>query len=373
MVRDFYFDKILLISFLSLVIIGLIFVFSATSVPSLISEKANAYFYVKREIIWITLGLFVMLGAYVVPINFWKRFAYPSVILSIILLILVLLFPAKVHSTDVKRWLDFGLLRFQPSEFAKFSLVLFFSYFVYLKDENQLQKTESMFAVLLITGLLAGLIIIEPHKGAAIFLTVLIFLLMLSSNFPIKKIITIPLIFTPIFAYFIINSGYAKERFIGLINPIEHRADTGYQAFQSILAFVKGGLLGEGIGNGTQKLRYIPEIHTDYIYALIGEETGFLGAVLVIVIFLIILFRGVKISLKKEDKFTQTLGIGLTYLIVLQALFHILVNVSLMPSTGFTLPFISYGGSSLLMMMVYAGILLRISKEPDKSPIFKGR
>ncbi len=373
MVRDFYFDKILLISFLTLVIIGLIFVFSATSVPSLITEKSNAYFYFKREIMWVVIGLFVMLIAYIIPINFWKRFAYPSVIISIILLILVLLFPAKVHSTEVKRWLDFGLLRFQPSEFAKFSLVLFFSYFVYLKGEKNLQKSESIFAVLVITGLLAGLIIIEPHKGAAIFLTVLIFLLMFSSNFPVKKVISIPLIFVPIFAYFILTSGYAKERFVGLLNPIEHRADTGYQAFQSILAFVKGGFLGEGIGNGTQKLRYIPEIHTDYIYALIGEETGFLGAVFVIFIFIVILYRGVKISLKKEDRFTQTLGIGLTYLITLQALFHILVNVSLMPSTGFTLPFISYGGSSLLMMMVYAGILLRISKEPDKTPVFKGR
>ncbi len=373
MVRDFYFDKILMISFLILIIIGLISVFSATSVPSLISENGNAYSYVKREIMWITLGLFVMLAAYVVPINFWKRFAYPSILISVILLILVLLFPAKVQSTDVKRWLDFGLLRFQPSEFAKFSLVLFFSYFVYLKGEKNLQRSESMFAVLLITGLLAGLIIIEPHKGAAIFLTVLVFLLMLSSDFPLKKVIAIPMIFAPVFAYFILTSGYAKERFVGLLNPIEHRSDTGYQAFQSILAFVKGGLLGEGIGNGTQKLKYIPEIHTDYIYALIGEETGFVGAVIIILIFLVILYRGVKISLKKEDRFTQTLGIGLTYLIVLQALFHILVNVSLMPSTGFTLPFISYGGSSLLMMMVYAGILLRISKEPDKSPVFKGR
>ncbi len=373
MVRDFYFDKVLMISFLSLIIIGLIFVFSATSVPSLMSEKANAYSYFKKEIMWVVLSLFVMLGAYVIPINFWKRFAYPSIIISVVLLILVLLFPAKLHSTEVKRWLDFGLLRFQPSEFAKFSLVLFFSYFVYLKGEKNLKKTESLFAVLFITGLLAGLIIIEPHKGAAIFLTILVFLLMLSSNFPIKKVIAIPLTFIPVFTYFILSSSYAKERFIGLLNPIEHRADTGYQAFQSILAFVKGGLFGEGIGNGTQKLKYIPEIHTDYIYALIGEETGFIGAVFIIILFIVILFRGVKISIKKEDTFTQTLGIGLTYLIVLQALFHILVNVSLMPSTGFTLPFISYGGSSLLMMSIYAGILLRISKEPDKSPIFKGR
>ena len=124
--------------------------------------------------------------------------------------------------------------------------------------------------------------------------------------------------------------------------------------------------MGEGIGNGMQKLNFLPEIHTDYIYALIGEETGFIGAMLIILLFLVILFKGISISIRKEDKFVQALGVGLTYLIVIQALFHILVNLNIMPSTGFTLPFVSYGGSSLMMNMAYAGILLRISKEPNK-------
>ena len=168
------------------------------------------------------------------------------------------------------------------------------------------------------------------------------------------------------------KSGYAEKRIEAMLNPIENRTGISYQVFQSILSFVKGGLTGEGIGGGTQKLKYLPEIHTDYIFALIGEETGFLGAVFVIFIFLLILYRGLKISLNLDDTFSQVLGVGITYMIVIQAFFHIAVNISLFPPTGFTLPFISYGGSSLLVMSAAAGILLRLTKEPKQTIYRRG-
>ncbi len=371
MVRDFYFDRVLFVSFLVLAIIGIIFVYSATSVP-LALEGKDSLKYLKREIIFLVLGSIVMVGAYLTPISFWKKFAYPSVLISLILLVIVLLFPANFDSTHVKRWLDLGFINFQPSEFAKFSVVLFTAAYIGKKNEEFLKKFEASIAMFAVVGILSLLVLIEPHKGAALYLIILLMLIMFSSNFRIKHLVLLSIPGLILFAFKIMTSNYAKNRIVGLLDPEGHRTDVGLQAFQSILSFAKGGLLGEGIGTGTQKLKYLPEIHTDYIYALIGEEAGFIGSVIIIAVFLIILYRGVSISLQKDDKFVQALGVGLTYLIVIQALFHIMVNLNIMPSTGFTLPFVSYGGSSLIMNMAYAGILLRISKEPNKFNLKKG-
>jgi len=371
MVRDFYFDKVLFVSFLILVIAGIIFVYSATSVP-LAMEGKDSLKYLKKEILFLIIGSIVMITAYLTPIYFWKKIAYPSVFISFVLLIIVLLFPANLNATHVKRWLDLGLLTFQPSEFAKFSVVLFTAMYISKKDEKFLKKFEASLALFIVVGILSVLVLIEPHKGGALYLVLLLLMIMFSSNFKIKHLIILMIPGLFIFIFKILTSNYAKNRIIGLLDPEGHRTDVGLQAFQSILSFAKGGILGEGIGTGTQKLKYLPEIHTDYIYALIGEETGFIGALVIIGVFLVILFRGISISLQKEDKFVQVLGVGLTYLIVMQALFHIMVNLNIMPSTGFTLPFVSYGGSSLIMNMAYAGILLRISKEPNKFKLNKG-
>lgn len=374
MVREALFDKTLFLAVFLLIITGITFIYSATFSSGIISG-GDSFYYLKRHILWLIVAFIFGFIAYLVPIDFWKKYAYHIFIISIVLLILVLLFPVHVESTSAKRWLGFGFFRFQPSEFAKFALILFLAKFLTKKDEDFYGKLESYIPIGAAVGVMGFLVFIEPHKGAAIFLFLLTILIMFSSKFSLKHIVRFLIFSSPLIILAIIyalQSPYVRRRIEGFIDPVQTRTDSGYQAFQAILAFVKGGFWGEGIGNGTQKLRYLPEIHTDYIFALIGEETGFFGVIFVITLFLIILYRGIRISLEKNDEFTQILGIGITYLISLQALFHMLVNVSLMPSTGFTLPFISYGGSSLVMYMVYFGILLRISKEPNKSQ-FKRR
>jgi len=374
LVREALFDKTLFLAVFLLIITGITFIYSATFSSGIISG-GDSFYYLKRHILWLIVAFIFGFIAYLVPIDFWKKYAYHIFIISIVLLILVLLFPVHVESTSAKRWLGFGFFRFQPSEFAKFALILFLAKFLTKKDENFYGKLESYIPIGAAVGVMGFLVFIEPHKGAAIFLFLLTILIMFSSKFSLKHIVRFLIFSSPLIILAIIyalQSPYVRRRIEGFIDPVQTRTDSGYQAFQSILAFVKGGFWGEGIGNGTQKLRYLPEIHTDYIFALIGEETGFFGVIFVITLFLIILYRGIKISLEKNDEFVQILGVGITYLISLQALFHMLVNVSLMPSTGFTLPFISYGGSSLVMYTVYFGILLRISKEPNKSQ-FKRR
>ncbi len=366
MIRDFYFDKPLFLAFLSLIVLGVVFVFSATSVPHLLNDK-DPYFFLKKEIFWIIISFIGMVGAYLIPIDIWKKLAYPMVGISILLLILVLFFYVDLEKKDVKRWLDLGIIRFQPSEFAKISVVFFLANYVYRKKEF-LKTYEATFAAFLIPAFISFLVFIEPHKGAAIFIVILTILIMFSAEFDFKKVLIIPAFTLPfLLVAIILSKDYAMERIAAFLDPLTNKSGKAYQIFQALLAFAKGGFIGEGIGAGTQKLRYLPEIHTDYIFALIGEEIGFIGASIVIGIFIFILFRGIKISIEADDTFTQVLGAGLTYLIVMQGLFHMAVNVSLFPPTGFTLPFISYGGSSLLMMSVCAGILLRISKEPKRS------
>ncbi|WP_457643135.1 FtsW/RodA/SpoVE family cell cycle protein [Persephonella sp.] len=371
MIKNIYFDKILVLCFILLYILGIIFVFSATSVPSLLTEK-DPYMYLKKEVIWVVIGLTSMFVAYLIPVELWKKLAYPLAGLTVALLTLVLIFPAEINGLSVRRWIDLGLFRFQPSELAKLSIVLFTAFFIYRKENNPefLSSWTGFFAIVSVPAVIIFLVLVQPHKGAAVFMTVLLFLILASSKFPLKKVILFPAAAVPLFAYFIMNSEYALKRIEALIDPIENRSGVSYQVFQAILSFVKGGFSGEGIGGGTQKLKYLPEIHTDYIYALIGEELGFLGAVFVVVIFLTILYKGIKLSTELDDTFSQVLGVGITYMIVLQALLHTAVNVSLLPPTGFTLPFISYGGSSLFIFSVCAGILLRLSKEP-KMTVFK--
>ena len=365
MIRDFYFDKILILSFLILIILGIIFVFSATSIPSILNNK-DPYYYFRRELVWAGFALVVMFLSYLMPVDFWKKIAYPLSVLSVVLLLAVLIFPAEIKGTTVRRWLDIGIVRFQPSELAKLSTILFLAYFIHRKEnvKGYLNSWTGLLAAISIPAVIIFLILIQPHKGAALFVLILTFAILFSSRFSLKKILLLPSIAVPVFVYFILTSEYAMKRIEALIDPIQNRSGVSYQVFQSILSFVKGGLTGEGIGGGTQKFKYLPEIHTDYIYALIGEEMGFVGAVFVIILFLVILYRGLKISLELDETFSQVLGTGITFMIVMQGFLHICVNVGLLPPTGFTLPFISYGGSSLVVMSIGAGILLRLSKEP---------
>ncbi len=366
MIRDFYFDRWLFLAFFVLFLFGIVFVYSATSVPSLLNHK-DPYFFLKKEILWVFISFIGMVGAYLVPMDVWKKLAYPIVLVSIVLLFLVLVFYVNLEGKDVKRWLDLGFFRFQPSEFAKIAVVFFLAYFVYRK-QYILKSIEATFAAFLVPAFISFLIFIEPHKGAAIFIMVLTFLIMFSAEFDWKKVLVLPVVSFPVLLVILfMKKDYALKRIEAFLDPFSNRGDSAYQVFQALLSFAKGGFIGEGIGAGTQKLKYLPEIHTDYIFALIGEELGFLGVSILIGIFLFILYKGIKVSIEADDIFTQVLGVGLTYLIVLQGLFHMAVNTSLFPPTGFTLPFVSYGGSSLLMMSFCAGILLRISKEPRKT------
>ncbi|MCX7738550.1 MAG: putative lipid II flippase FtsW [Hydrogenothermaceae bacterium] len=358
MVREFYFDKLILISFFFLIIVGVTFVYSATFTLN------DSFYYLKRHLIALSIGLLLGLLAYITPIELWKKNAYLLFIFSFVLLIVVLMLPA--NPDGAKRWINLFIFNFQPSEFTKFATVTFIASYISRKSSNFRDSMMPIVFICTVVFLFAVLpVAIEPHKGAALYILMITFLMLLSSKFKSKYALFPLLVILPFFVVFILKSQYAVSRFKGMFdsNPISKE---GYQSFQSMLSFAKGGIFGEGIGNGFQKLKYLPEIHTDYIFALIGEETGMIGALGVLLLFMVIFYRGIKVSLEKRDEFTSLIGLGVTYLITLNAVAHIMVNLNIAPSTGFTLPFVSYGGSSIIMNCIYMGVLLRVSKEPNR-------
>ena len=364
MVKSFHFDWAIFISFILLVIIGLVAVYSATY-----TATSDPFYYLKRHIFALFIASIAGLVAYSTPISFWKKNAYLIFLITLILLIVVLVLPSD--GTGTKRWINLGFFKFQPSELAKFATVLFIAKYLERKSDK-LDKFGPVIVIYAVVGITGILVAVEPHKGAFLFLIILTGLILFSSPLKLKYVLSPAVIIVPLFfLFFILKSNYAFSRLKGWLNP-DPTSKEGYQPFQAMLSFAKGGPFGEGIGMGTQKLKYLPEIHTDYIFSLIGEETGLIGSLLVMFLFFIILYRGVKTSLEKEDFFTEILGLGVTYIITLNAVFHIFVNLNLFPSTGFTLPFVSYGGSSLIMSFIYIGILLRISKEATKT-VYKKR
>jgi cell division protein FtsW len=364
MLRNIHFDISLLVVFLLLIGIGGVFVLSATSVPSYVFNK-NPYLYIKKEVIFIFLGLIVMFLAYKTPISFWKKLSYPLTLITIGLLVLVLFHYAELKGTSVRRWLDLGFIRFQPSELAKFTIVLFMANYI-ARKERILDSWSALIPPILVSGIFIFLIIKEPHNGGAIFIALITLMLLISAKFDIKKLIPFFVLGAIAISLKVSSLEYAKKRIEAFLNPLAHKDTISYQIVQSLLSFIKGGWFGEGLGAGVQKFKYLPEIQTDYIFALIGEEFGVVGCLFIIGLFIYILYKGIKISINLEDTFSKALGVGLTFVITLQALLHFAVNLNIFPATGITLPFISYGGSSLLIMCLIAGILLKLSTEPQE-------
>ena len=369
MLRNLHFDLSLAFAFILLISIGVLLIYSATTVPNIFSNK-DPYIYIKKELFFSFFAFIVMIVAYLTPIEFWKKYAYHITVITIILLILVLFFYVELKGKSVRRWLNLGIVRFQPSELAKFTIVLFFAKYISRK-EKVLNSWYGIIVPLIVVSIFVYSILKEPHNGGAIFIALISILLMLSFNFDLKKIIPLFTIGAGLLAFSVYNVEYARYRLLAFLNPLEHRTDISYQIVQALISFVKGGWFGEGLGAGSQKFKYLPEIQTDYIFALIGEEFGVIGCIFILSIFLFILYKGIKISINLEDKFSQVLGVGITYVIVLQALLHFTVNLNIFPATGITLPFVSYGGTSLIIMSLMAGILLRLSKEPKKVFVLK--
>jgi len=353
-------DFILFITTLVLLGIGLIMVFSSSAVTANVNYE-DAYYFFKKQAMWAVIGLFAMFVVMKLNFNKLRDLAVPLTLLSIVCLILVVT-PLGVDVKGSSRWFNLGPLRFSPSELSKVALVLFLARSLDIKLDKITSFSKGIAPYLVMLALVCGLIMLQPDLGTAFTIAGTVFLMLMVAGAEWIHLALITLVGIGAVALAIIFEPYRMERVTAFINPWKYASDEGFQTIQSLYALGSGGLFGMGLGRSRQKFFYLPEQHTDFIFAILGEELGFIGASLVVGLFLLFAWRGFKIAINAPDNFSRLLAAGITIMITFQAAINIAVVSGALPVTGITLPFISYGGTSLLFTMIGVGLLLNISR-----------
>lgn len=360
--RPYAFDKALFLTTLILIAIGLIMVYSSSGIIS--SEKyENSFHYFFNQIIAACMGLILIFLVLPIRKPFYQNFyfVYGLLFLSLLLLVLCLLMPALAKTN---RWIHFLGLRFQPSELAKLSLILFLAHHFDRKKEK-LNELQSLFFPLFIIFLFILLIIKEPDYGTAILVFLICFIMLFIAGVKLKYLCCLGMPVLGVLVFYLFQARYRLDRISAFLSPMEDPRGSGFQIIQSKLAIGSGGLFGVSVGDSTQKMFFLPCAHTDYIYAILGEELGLVGTLSILVLFLIFLWRGLRISKRSPNFQSRILAAGLTTAIFCQALLNISIVLGLGPPTGIPLPLISYGRSSLLCTLFAIAILLNISQRRD--------
>jgi len=354
-------DYLLLIATLILVVFGTVMIYSSSSIVAAMGKSQDGYFYLKKQIFFFLTGLGVMILISRIPYGYLRRTAHWGVIASFVLLILLFIPHLGVKVGGATRWLRLGFFSFQVSEFVKIALIIFLAHFL-AKNNNRIEDFKEGLAVpLVITGLIVGLIMLQPDFGTAVIIALVLTGMLFLAGSRILHLSSLAGFFIPIGIYLITAKKYRLERVLRFFDPWSDAQGSGFQIIQSFISFGSGGTFGVGLGDGMQKLFYLPEPHTDFILSVIAEESGFIGVAFVIILFLVFALRGLLISFRAPDLFGTLLAGGLTILIATEALINIAVVMALVPTKGLVLPFLSYGGSSLIMSLAAVGILLSIS------------
>ena len=357
-------DFIMFSTIMLLVAIGVVMVYSASSYKAFFDKSTqDSMFYLKRQGLWAIIGTFFMFFTIKFDYKNIKKYTKLLMIISVICLLAVFAFES---TKGAQRWIRVGSIGFQPSEIAKYIVVLYMAKSIELKGGRKIETMlYGVIPYLLVSAFYAGLVFAEKNLSiAAVIMIVTMIVLYVSGARIIHMIGVVGLVAIGGIAG-IIFEPYRMARFTSFLNPWADPKGNGYQLIQSLLAMGSGGIWGVGLGRSRQKCYYIPEPHNDFIFSIIGEELGFLGAFGVIFLFLIVIWRGIVIALKVEDTFACFLATGIVALIAIQSLVHIAVVTSSIPTTGITLPFVSYGGTSLVINMAAIGILLNISRHAN--------
>ena len=356
----------LLVTILILLSLGLIMVLSA-SAPSALTYEGDSYFYFKSQLVNACIGIAAMLFFSIVDYRLYNLGKIPLIALCIALglLVLVLVPGVGVTVNGATRWIKLGIM-FQPSEIMKIALIVFLASRLSKDPKNNKKFWKGIFPNLIVVGVVCLLLYKEPHYSAIGIIGIVSAIMIFISGMRLMQIIVAapPILLVGIF--YLLQDKYRVERITSFLNPWSDLLDTGWQAVQSLYAVGSGGLFGVGLGNSTQKYMYIPEPHNDFIFAIWSEEAGFIGAVAVIILFGIFIWRGITIAMKAPDMFGTLLAIGITSLVAVQALLNIAIVSALFPVTGIPLPFFSYGGTALIILLSSCGVLLNISRNSVK-------
>lgn len=362
-------DFPLFIIILILMCFGLIMVFSASMVED-VKRYNNIYYHLIKQSIWLVVGIGAMITMLIIPYQKLRnrKFINFGMAITLLLLIVVLFMPAV---NGAKRWIGVGTYGIQPSEIAKIMIIIYLADIIARKGEKIKSFTKGVVPVLLVSGILAVLIIKEPNMSTSMIIMAVAFCMLIVGGSKFSHLFGLVLVGLSGGVALAMSASYRRDRVLSFLNPWKDSLGSGYQVIQSLYALGAGGLFGVGLGQSRQKWYYIPEAQNDFIFAIIGEELGLLGVLFVILLFVLLVWRGMKIALNCEDRFGSLLAVGITALIAVQSSINLLVVSSFMPVTGVPLPLISYGGSSYLFTMAALGLLLNISRSTSGNGVEK--
>jgi cell division protein FtsW len=353
-------DAVLFVVVLALLAIGLVMVYSASSVVAYATLQDSAY-YLKRQAMWTVIGLAALWIARSVHYQRLRGLAVPLLIAAAVLLVAVLVPSIGRVAGGARRWIVAGPVSFQPVEIAKLALVLYLAQFATRRGMSMQDFSRGVLPPLAVTGILAALVLKQPNAGSAFMLVGVAMIVLFLGGARLVHLMLVGAAAAPAAALAVAAAHYRMQRLLAFLNPWQDPQGSGFNIIQSMLAFGSGGLFGVGLGASSQKFFYLPERHTDFIFAILGEELGLLGTGGVLLLFALFAYRGYRIARAAPDRFGALLAAGLTAMITGQALLNMGVTTGALPVTGVPLPLVSFGGSSLVMTMIEIGILSNIS------------
>lgn len=345
----------------ALLVIGVVMIYSSSYIWAE-HDYDDSFFFVKRQLLFCGVGLIAMLFIMAIPYGTWKKYSKALLLICFLLLLAVLIPGIGMTRGGAQSWIGVGAFSVQPSEFMKLGLIIFLSGYLSLNQKYITSFKKGFFPSIILVFTAFGFIMLQPDLGTGVVLVLTCMLLIYIAGARLSHFFGLAIIGIIGFLLLIISAPYRISRITAFLNPWENPQGDGFQIIQSLYALGPGGLLGVGLGNSIQKHFYLPEPQTDFIFAIIGEELGFIGGTVVIGLFMVLFWRGVKIAIEAPDGFGRFLALGIVSMLTIQVMINISVVIGLIPVTGITLPFLSYGGSSLTLTLCSTGILLNISK-----------
>ncbi len=361
------YDVHLLFPVLFLVGIGIVMVYSASSAVAL-KRFGTDYFFLKKQGLFALLGIVALVICCHVPFRIYGFVTYPLLILALLSLLAIQATGFGYSAGGSTRWLRFGAFTFQPSEFVRIAVIIYLAYSLNKKMGHLRSYSVGVLPHMIVFGTFSGLMILQPDFGSVVIFGALTWIMLFAGGVRFLHLFSSFVLAVPIAYFLMFNAAYRIRRIMAFVNPWQFPSDEGYQMIHSFMAFGTGGIWGSGIGKGYQKLFYLPEPHTDFIFSVIGEELGFLGVLSILVLYGLILWRGFNIAINVQDIFGSLVATGLTTALGLQVCINVGVTLGLLPTKGLALPFLSYGGSSLLSNMASMGILMNIGATGRKKP-----
>ena len=360
--RKRYDSGVIVTAVVLLLAFGIIMVFSSSGIYASDKYKTLHYFLMK-QLFWIGVGSLGLMFFQNLKYEKLREMAKPLFIVAIISVFLVFVPHLGRKVGGARRWISLFGFTFEPSEFLKLAFILYVATAIERKQDVIKSFTHGFMPFLIIFVCIAGALILQPDMGSIIMLLVVLGVMLFVGGVRLKHVLAVALPLIPVGYMIIMKASYRSKRIKAFLDPWADPQGIGFQMVQSFIAFGSGGIFGKGLGNGTQKLFYLPEAHTDFIFAIVGEEAGLIGATAVLLVFSFIIWKGIDIAIRLDDVFGKVLAVGVTSWIGLQAFINMSVVTGLVPTKGLTLPFISYGGSSLLINMMAVGVLLNLAKQ----------